>query len=399
MDNDPRLLELCGLPRTPSERAFSDFKNHKLAPYQDEFDAVIAALVEDIADGIDKARESKALPADAPALGEILAAGATDIPAYAKSKGEHCDPPGEGNCKKKHRTHCDSPDPDECTKHGLSADTDAAWGYRTPKSKNPEDRFFGYDADVIADAHYGLPLYVKVRPANANEGTVFREDLDACLKLHPRLNPKYLAADKGYHAGYNFRHVAGLGVAPVIAIPKPQEDSDGKRLYEGLYTGKGLPVCIGGQAMEFVETGEDGAHRFRCPPEGCHLKDRTDWSRYCDFDYSEKPEGTRLRIMGTVHRASGEWQEIFKKRTSIERYFSSGKQSRLLDKHQYIGLQRVSLHAKLSVLSHLLTAWGRLRAGDYEKMRRMTIRLPRGPRQLPLPVETDAAGGGIPLVG
>ena len=399
VDNDPRLLELCGLPRTPSERAFSDFKNHKLAPYQDELDAIIAATFEDCADEIDEGRESKALPADAPALGEILAVDATDIPAYAKSKGEHCDPPGEGNCKKKHRTHCDSPDPDECTKHGQSADPDAAWGYRTPKNKSPEaeggdkkGRFFGYDADVIADAYYGLPLYVNVRPANLNEGPRMRDDLDACLKMHPWMNPKYLAADKGYHALYNFRHVADLDIAPIIAIPKPPKDGKGKRLYEGLYTEKGLPVCIGGQAMEFVETGEDGAHRFRCPPGGCRLKNRAGWSRYCDFNYSEKPEGTRLRIMGTVHRASEEWKDVFKKRTSIERYFSSGKQSRLLDKHQYIGLERVSLHAKLSVLSHLLTAWGRLRAGDYDKMRRMTIRLPRATRQLPLPVETDAAG-------
>lgn len=62
---------------------------------------------------------------------------------------------------------------------------------------------------------------------------------------------------------------------------------------------------------------------------------------------------------------------------SIERYFSTGKQSRLLDKHQYIGLERVSLHVRMSVLSHLLTSWGRLRAGDYERMRHMTIKLPR----------------------
>ena len=47
----------------------------------------------------------------------------------------------------------------------------------------------------------------------------------------------------------------------------------------------------------------------------------------------------------------------------------------------------MSLHAKLSVLSHLLTAWGRLRAGDYDKMRRMTIRLPRTRRQQSLPLE------------
>ena len=395
VDNDPRLLELCSLSRTPSERAFSDFKNHKMEPFKWELHLTAAAFVEECADEIEylKGGKSASYRPTPRALGEILAIDATDIPAYARPRGEHCDPPGEGNCKKKHRTHCDSPDPDQCTKHKSCADPGAAWGYRTPKGRSPQaesgkkEYFFGYDADVITDAYCGLPLYVNVRPANLNEGPRMRADLDACLKLHPWLKPKYLAADKGYHALYNFRHVADLDIAPIIAIPMPPKDGKGKRLHEGLYTEKGLPVCIGGRAMEFVETREDGAHRFRCPPEGCHLKDRTDWSRYCDFDYSEKPEGTRLRIMGTVHRASGEWKEIFKKRPSIERYFSSGKQSRLLDKHQYIGLQRVSLHVKLSVLSHLLTAWGRLRAGDYDKMRRMTIRLPRATRQQSLPLE------------
>ena len=239
---------------------------------------------------------------------------------------------------------------------------------------------------MIADAYYGLPLYVNVRPANLNEGPRMRANLDACLKLHPWLNPKYLTANKGYHAGYNFRHVADLGIAPVIAIPKPQEGGNGKRLYEGLYTGKGLPVCIGGQAMEFVETGEDGERRFRCPPEGCRLKDRTDWSRYCDLDYSERPGGRRLRIMGSVHWASGERKEIFKKRTSIERYFSGGKQFRLLDKQPVPKPERVRL-TKMPVLSHLMTSWGRLRAGDYAKVRRMHIRLPKAARQQSLPVE------------
>ena len=120
-------------------------------------------------------------------------------------------------------------------------------------------------------------------------------------------------------------------------------------------------------------------HRFRCPEEGCRLKGRTDWSRYCDFEYSEKPEGTRLRIMGVIHRASKEWREIFKKRPSIERYFSSDKRSRLLDRHQFMGLERVSLHGRMSTLSYLLTAWGRLRAGDYPHMRHMHIRLGRRP--------------------
>ena len=197
--NDPRLLELCGMSNVPSERAFSDFKNHKLAPRQEELDRISAAVVEDCAGLMEELKESGAIPADAPALGEILAVDATDIPAYANP-------------------NCETP-----------ADCEAAWGYRPPKSKSPQaesgrkDLFFGYGADVISDAHYGLPLYLNVRPANRNEGPLLRADLDAALKLHPWLRPRCRTADRGYHAGYNFRHLADLGITPVIAIPKPPQ--------------------------------------------------------------------------------------------------------------------------------------------------------------------------------
>ena len=146
-----------------------------MEPFKWELHLTAAAFVEECAGEIEYLKEIGVIPADAPALGEILAIDATDIPAYARPRGEHCDPPGEGNCKKKHRTHCDSPDPDRCTKHQAWADPDAAWGYRTPKNRSPQaetgrkEYFFGYDADVITDAYYGLPLYVNVRPANLNE--------------------------------------------------------------------------------------------------------------------------------------------------------------------------------------------------------------------------------------
>ena len=99
VDNDPQLRELCGHgPRSLGTLPSADFKNDKLAPYQDEFwmPSSPPHSIEDITDEIEEGRESKALSADAPAFGEILAIDATDIPAYARPRGEHCDPPGEG---------------------------------------------------------------------------------------------------------------------------------------------------------------------------------------------------------------------------------------------------------------------------------------------------------------
>ena len=56
-------------------------------------------------------------------------------------------------------------------------------------------------------------------PANGIEGPRLRSDLDAMLKLHPDLKPRYLLADKGYHALYNFRHAVEKGITPIIDIP------------------------------------------------------------------------------------------------------------------------------------------------------------------------------------
>ena len=101
VDNEPLLLELCGMSRVPSEVAFSRFKNHRLAPNQEELDQVIALVVEDCAAGIEELRGSDDVPAIAPALSEILAIDATNIPAYANPNRE------------------------------IPADPAAAWGYRT----------------------------------------------------------------------------------------------------------------------------------------------------------------------------------------------------------------------------------------------------------------------------
>ena len=243
------------------------------------------------------------IPADAPRLGEIIAFDATDVVAYANPRRKP------------------------------SADEEARWGYRTPKNnsqvKADKELFYGYKVHAGNDAYYGLPLYAAVAPANLNEGPRLRSDLDAMLKLHPDLKPRYLLADKGYHALYNFQHAVEKGITPIIDIPRPPRDKATKqRLYDGTYAADGRPICVGQQPMDYLGTDTDGAHWFRCPPGGCHLKDKLDWSRYCNDTHWENPTDKLLRIMGIIPRFSSAWKELYQKRSSIERYFSSAKQSR-----------------------------------------------------------------------
>lgn len=383
LNGNPRLLAMCGLEQAPSEGAYCNFVS-RLSWHQDLLDPLFAKVTRDCGGEIERLRGEGIAPAAAPRLGESVAFDATDIEAYAKSTPEHCDFTEKGTCRKKHRVHCDSPDPDKCTKHGddFCADPGASWGWRTAKSnsgnvKDKMEPFFGYKGHAAVDAYYGLPLYMKVRTARENEGPHFREDLDALLALHPEIPLRYLLADKGYHAGYNFVHLDQRGITPVIAVPKPLEDSETKkRLYDGIYDEEGRPTCVGGQPMDYLGTDPEGFHYFRCPAQGCWLKDKMDWSRYCDTEYSEKPEGRLLRIMGTLPRFTAEWKWLYRMRTVIERWFSSAKRSRLLDRHQHLDEERISLRAKMSMLAYQLTALAHLRADDYAGMRQMHIKLP-----------------------
>ncbi len=108
---------------------------------------------------------------------------------------------------------------------------------------------------------------------------------------------------------------------------------------------------------------------FRCPGGGCALKHKVDWSRYCDYEVWEKPEGKLLRIIGILPRFTAEWKRIYRMRTSIERYYRSGKHSRLLNQHQYMGIVKVRLHVHMARLAYLSTVLARLKADDYVGMR------------------------------
>ena len=392
----PKIMATCQINEVPSEYAYCRFKK-KLVAYSEMLDDIYNLTLRDLNREIRRLKKAGIIPKRAPRLGQYLAIDATDIPAWAKYRSPHCNAPDKENCTERHRRHCDNSDRTKCSTHSIKpiADPSAMLGYRTPKGRSGtstandgEDRkelFFGYKAHVIADAIYGIPLHIALRPANENETSHFAQDLDDTLERHPWLKPKFVLADKGYDSLPNFQHTVKQGIIPIIAVRRPQKDKEtGQRLFDNTYDEDGRPVCMGGQSMEYLGTDQKGNHHFRCPSEGCWLKDKVDWSRYCNSGHSEQPEGKVLRIIGIVPRFTKLWRKIYKKRTEIERWFSSAKRSRLFDKHQLLKMGKIKLHANLSTLAWLLTALARLKTDDYRRMRHMYIRLPRaGPTAEP----------------
>ena len=390
----PKIMATCQINEVPSEYAYCRFKK-KLVAYSEMLEDIYNLTLSDLNREIRRLKKAGIIPKRAPRLGQYLAIDATDIPAWAKYRSPHCNALDRENCTEKHRRHCDNSDQTKCSTHSSKpiADPSAMWGYRTPKGRSGtstandgEDRkelFFGYKAHVIADAIYGIPLHIALRPANENETSHFAQDLDDTLERHPWLKPKFVLADKGYDSLPNFQHTVKQGIIPIIAVRRPQKDKEtGHRRFDNTYDEDGRPVCAGEQSMEYLGTDQKGNHHFRCPSEGCWLKDKVDWSRYCNSGHSEKPDGRVLRIIGIVPRFTKLWRKIYNRRGAIERWFSSAKRSRLFDKHQLLRMGKISLHANLSTLAWLLTALARLKADDYRRMRHMYIRLPRAAREV-----------------
>ena len=61
------------------------------------------------------------------------------------------------------------------------------------------------------------------------------------------------------------------------------------------------------------------------------------------------------------------------RRTSIERTFRSLKHSRGLQGHTVRRMNRIKLHATMSLLTYQATMLGRIKAGDLRGMRHMTV--------------------------
>ncbi len=266
---------------------------------------------------IERLREAGVVPADKPPLGHSLVVDSTDIVAWGRpsrtSRKTGAEIPSKDpNAEWGHRTAKNSRAKSSSGKRRNSkkGKADATNGEKTSGQKDSKDElYFGYKVDVIADANYGLPMFARTRPANASDVTVLIEDLDDCLALYRELSPRYFLGDKGYDSLKNILHVIELGMMPVIAVRLPKKDKEtGRRLYDGIYDKDGRPTCVDGKSMEYLETDTKGRHLFGCPAEGCSLKDSVQFTRHCDYQHYENPEGRLLRIVGLLPRCSAEWK-------------------------------------------------------------------------------------------
>ena len=340
------LREVCGLgDDVPSESALSRFVS-RLADYQDLLEQCLSDAIDEVRDLVPavKRRPGKQ-DQPLPPLGTVLAVDSTVFRSYSNPN------------------------------RPVVSDPDARWGVKhSSRAKEGDTEWvFGYKMHMVSDAYHGVPLAFIVTPANDNDSPLLPVVLDKALADHPWMKPGALLADRGYDALTNHEAVFNLGIIPVIHIRKPTAD-DGLR--DGIYTEEGFPTCMGGKAMDYVRTDpKTGAHLFRCGTGGCPLKTKgTKAIVHCDSDVWERPEDN-LRILGPLPRFTDAWKRLYSLRMSIERIFRSLKHSRALDGHCFRGLRKIKLHATLSLLTYQATLLARLKGGDAERMRQMTVKV------------------------
>ena len=76
--------------------------------------------------------------------------------------------------------------------------------------------------------------------------------------------------------------------------------------------------------MKHVRSEPGRGHLFRCPPEGCRLRDRKG-VRYCHEEEWVNPQDNP-RVFGQIPRWSREWKTLYKLRQSVERVFKGQKE-------------------------------------------------------------------------
>ncbi len=346
LSDNPALADICGVrDDVPSESTMCRF-NQKLSKIYVEYMQFTSRLVDAVAKRISELHQID--PQRYPPVAKEVAIDASAIAAFSN--------------------------PNKKAKDGGKSDKDAQWGWRH-KANSPVQEmvpFFGYKIHLIADAEYEIPLVFDTTGGKHSDIRMLKPLYEQAKGDFQWFSPEYLSGDKGYDSQAMHRYLRQQGTNGLIPPRKPTA-KDG--LYDGLFNADGDPVCMGKVAMAFAETDPvTNRHLYRCRPEGCRMKtEGLPWMAHCDDEHWFDPEDNP-RVMGNVRRNSVEWKRLYRKRWSVERVFSSLKDSRLLEKHRYRGMDKVRSHVISTVAAFVATTLAHLQKDDVNHLAFMQVR-------------------------
>jgi hypothetical protein len=295
-----------------------------------------AAKLRENAPAVERCIDSvvEGLKAKLPSYGTDLAIDASDMPAYANGQ-RYLSKGG----KERERY----------------SDPDASWGHRSAVSTRKGGGFYGYRLHAVVCTATDLPVAWTVETARDHE-TRFSASLIDTAKRRGAMAAT-AALDKGYDIERIHSECMERDCLPLIPLKQTPDVKRGE---------DAPPSCSHG---EWTFAGCDrkrGASKWRCPTGEC------------------KPASTWIaasRLHPLIPRETKRWKAAYRKRAAVEREFGRLKNQWGLKPLRVRGLDRVRLHADLTILTKLACALSRARAAASTQRRRGSGTGPRASRR------------------
>jgi hypothetical protein len=268
-------------------------------------------MVERCIDGV-----VEGLRAKLPTYGRDLAIDASDMPAYAN---------GQRYVSKNSEVE-----------RNWHTDPDASWGHRSAVSTRRGGGFFGYRIHAAVCTATDLPVAWAVETAKDHESKSVAGLLDTAKRRGALADT--CAMDKGYDVGPVYEVCAERECLPLIPLKKTGAVKAGKHL---------PPECEHGVWKFAGADRKRGAAKWRCPTGEC--KPASTWRK-------------ASRLHPLIPRETERWKAAYRKRASVEREFGRSKHEWGLLPLRVRGIDRVRLHADLTVLTKLACALTRARS-------------------------------------
>lgn len=375
------LRQTCGFDpflgdaAVPSDRAFSSF----VASVIDQ-EELVEEMFHELVD---------ALKVELPELGQKLAVDSKAIPSFGN-------PVGDEEKKKEQDGR---------------RDNDADWGNKTYRGERKDGTafskvksWFGYKLHLLVDSEYELPLAYGITPASHSDMINLLPLVDDLQAHHPGIadDAEELSADRGYDSAKNKETLyESHGISPVIdnRVLRQGEDRAGiavdpKRADVFLYDERGRVFCQcpserAGEdeqrELAFVGFEKDrNTLKFRCPA-ACYGFDCPGRAA-CEANANVGGEYGRVlrislekdrRIFTPMLIGSPKWETAYNRRSAVERVNSRIDLLLGFERHTIRGKNKMKMRMGLSLSVMLAMALGRIRAGQKDKMRSMTLPVAR----------------------
>lgn len=210
------------------------------------------------------------------------------------------------------------------------SDPDASWSRRSAVSARESGKYYGYKLHMAVDTATELPVAWCIDTANSNER-------DHAIRLLDKAREHGFSAeiavmDKGYDSAKIHEEFEARDCRPIV----PLMNTD--KVKQGLH----LPHrCRHGEWKFAGADYKRKATKWRCPKLKCPVSHR--WV-----------PASRLHTM--IPRTSRYWKRLFKRRTSVERAFGRLKHEWGLTPLRVRRMERVQLHADLTIMTQLGSA-------------------------------------------